>query len=85
MDIFDPMCDDDDNIEYIGWGDGNSVGYGTGSPDGYHPIPKCETYLFGDEWEKDGRGAGMADGSGVDCTGIGMALGSGVEYDAYKI
>ena len=44
MDIFDPICDDDDNVEYIGWGDGNSVGYGTGRPDGYHPIPKCETF-----------------------------------------
>ncbi|MBA94803.1 MAG: hypothetical protein CMP21_03485 [Rickettsiales bacterium] len=66
MDIFNPICDDDDNIEYIGWGDGNSVGYGTGRPDGYHPLPKCETYLYGDEWEKDGCGAGVAKGSGVD-------------------
>ena len=85
MNIFDPICKDDDDIEYIGWGDGNSVGYGTGSPDGYDPVPRCETYFFGDEWEKDGRGAGMAHGSGVDCTGIGMALGSGIEYDVYKI
>ncbi len=85
MNIFDPRCDDDDNIEYIGWGDGNSVGYGTGQPEGHYPLPRCETYFFGDEWEKDGRGSGMAHGSGVDCTGIGMALGSGIEYDVYKI
>ena len=85
MNIFDPRCDKDDDTEYIGWGDGQSVGYGTGSPEGYDPVPRCETFFFGDEWEKDGCGAGMADGSGVDCTGLGLALGSGIEYDAYKI
>jgi len=66
MDIFDPICKDDDDIEYIGWGDGQSVGYGTGCPDGYDPVVRCETFFYGDEWEKDGCGAGMAKGSGID-------------------
>ena len=66
MDIFDPICDDDDNIEYIGWGDGNSVGYGTGRPEGYDSIPRSETFFYGDEWEDDGCGAGIAKGSGID-------------------
>lgn len=66
MDIFDPRCDKDDDTEYIGWGDGKSVGYGTGRPEGYDSVPRCETFFYGDEWEKDGCGAGIAKGSGID-------------------
>jgi len=47
-------------------GDGKSVGYGTGCPEGYDSIPRCETFFYGDEWEKDGCGAGIAKGSGID-------------------
>ena len=63
--IFDPKCDNDDETEYIGWGDGNSIGYGTGCYE-VHSIPRCETFFYGDEWEDDGCGAGIAKGSGFD-------------------
>ena len=66
MDIFDRRCKYDDETEYIGWGDGNATGYGHGAKNRVtHCIPHCETFLYNDEWEIEGYGAGLAKGSGM--------------------